>query len=113
MHSPGLAAEVDSILKYSAVASSMTPGARQLLEEVKRKADAGSAANLFSPFQRPCPPVWGVPYVEVCGVQDRLDLVRKMSVEDLEKVVAIGHFIQRTVLLAAERRLRRLRKGTR
>ena len=53
MNWPRLAAEVDSILKYSAVASTMTPGASRLLEEVKRKADAGSAANARTQPERP------------------------------------------------------------
>lgn len=119
MNSPGLAAEVDSILKHSACAANMTPEARQLLEAVKQtaleKAKTGPApaSELFSPFRRPCPPSWGVPYVEDCSVDDRLHRVRTMSAEDLEKVVAIGWCIQKTVLLAAERRLRKLRKGAR
>lgn len=69
-------------------------------------------AALFSPFQKPAPIGWNIPYIEACGVDDRLDLVRTMSVKDLERVVAIGWCIQRTVLLAAERRLRKLRKAT-
>lgn len=72
---------------------------------------SASDLPLLSPFQRPAPARFGIPYTEACGVEDRLDLVRKMSVEDLEKVVAIGSSIQRTVLLAAERRLRKLRKA--
>ena len=44
MNSPGLAAEVDSILKHSACAASMTPEARQLLKAVKRRA-GGKAAK--------------------------------------------------------------------
>ena len=69
--------------------------------------------DLFSPFRRPAPARWNVPYLEVCGVSDRLELVRTMSVKDLERVVAIGWAIQRTVLLAAERRLRKLRRAGR
>lgn len=38
MKAPGLAAEVDAILKHSAAKATMTPRARHLLEEVKRKA---------------------------------------------------------------------------
>lgn len=67
--------------------------------------------GLFSPFQRPAPVGWGIPYVEACSVDDRMDLVRRMGVDDLERVVAIGWAIQRTVLLAAERRLRKLRQS--
>lgn len=117
MNSPGLAAEIDSILQHSACAASMTPEARQLLEEVKQKAGkpletaAPQVPDLFSPFRRPCPPHWGVPYTEDCSVDDRLHRVRTMSVAELERVVAIGWCIQKTVLLAAERRLRKLRKG--
>lgn len=73
-------------------------------------APTGSS-DLFGPFRRPAPRGWGIDYIEVCGCEDRVRLVRTMSAEDLEHVVANGWAIQRTVLRAAEARLRRLRRA--
>lgn len=68
-------------------------------------------SDLFSPFRRPAPKGLGIPYVEVCSAEERIDLVKTMSVADLEKILALGTYLQSTVRKAAESRLRRLRRA--
>lgn len=69
-------------------------------------------SDLFSPFRRPAPKGWNIPYVEVCSAQERIEMVRTMGVADLEKVIALGIYLQSTVRKAAEARLRNLRRAT-
>lgn len=62
------------------------------------------------PFCRPAPEHY--PYDWLCTVtaEDRVNLVRGMDERDCERVIALPG-VQRTVLRAAEARLKRLRKG--
>lgn len=68
-------------------------------------------ASQLHPFRHPAPEGFGLAYVETCGVTDRLLMVAKMSVQELDAVLRSTDPIQRTVRKAAERRLRKLLKA--
>lgn len=66
--------------------------------------------RLPNPFCRPAPSCCptSIPYVQVCDVRDRLEMVKKMGLNDLERVVAMGPTVQISVLRAANRRIERI-----
>ena len=58
------------------------------------------------PFAIECPPHWGLPYMVTCDAESRLDLVKESTSADWLKAVIKSRGTQKTVRLAAERRLR-------
>jgi len=64
-----------------------------------------------NPFQRDCEPYVGVPYVQDVTAYDRADRLKGFNVEQLRQVVALPG-VQTSVKEAAERRLRKLTKGS-
>lgn len=62
----------------------------------------------YGPFACACPPHWGMTHVTTCDVVSRLEMVKKSTDADWLEAVIKHHATQKTVVKAAERRLRRL-----
>lgn len=62
-----------------------------------------------NPFRKPGLPGFGLEYTETVDAQGRLEEVRTFNTNQLRAVIAMPN-VQKTVKLAAERRLRKLER---
>ncbi len=63
----------------------------------------------FGPFAHACPPGWGMTHVHTSGADDRIKMVKQS--DDQEWLAAvISHAEQKTVRVAAARRIAKLMK---
>jgi hypothetical protein len=65
----------------------------------------------YGPFAQECPKHWGMTHVTTCGVVDRIAMVKASCDADWLEAVIKHCDTQKTVRLAAERRLRWVEKA--